>query len=150
MQFGTSERRKISDFWQKYRQKVIASGVPERFAEWYVRWAQKFAVSMKGKPLRQRTWKDVEEFLRSMKGQKGVEPWQVDQAKAALELLYSEFLKLDLKGQGEAHRDENYAEEPDINGGTDLFLDHVKSKDELEEKGFTYSWQALCTEQGSG
>ena len=150
MQFGTREIRKISDFWEKYRQKVIASGVPERFAEWYVRWAQKFAVSMKGKPLRQRTWKDVEEFLRSLKGQKGVEPWQVDQAKAALELLYSEFLKLDLKAQSGAHKDRNYAEEPDINGGTDLFLDHVKSKDELEEKGFTYSWQALCTEQGSG
>ena len=32
------------------------------------------------------------------------------------------------------HRDENYAEEPDINGGTNSFLDHVKSKDELEEK----------------
>ena len=33
----------VNTFWLSYRDAVMASGMPEKTAEWYVRWAQKFA-----------------------------------------------------------------------------------------------------------
>jgi hypothetical protein len=33
------------DFWEEYRTLVIPRGVPAAKAEWYVKWARKFAVS---------------------------------------------------------------------------------------------------------
>ncbi|MBW2127687.1 MAG: hypothetical protein JRH08_19080 [Deltaproteobacteria bacterium] len=49
-----TKARNISKFWEQYRQAVVDSGIAPRFAEWYVRWAQKFAVSLKNKPLKER------------------------------------------------------------------------------------------------
>ena len=33
----------VNRFWLSYRDAVMASGMPEKAAEWYVHWAQKFA-----------------------------------------------------------------------------------------------------------
>ena len=38
---------------------MIGSGVPESTPEWYVRWVRKFALSIRGKPLRERSAEDV-------------------------------------------------------------------------------------------
>jgi len=53
-----------------------------------------------GKPIRSRSSEDVKTFLNSLKGQAGVEPWQIKEAKDALVTLYRDFLKIDLRGQG--------------------------------------------------
>ena len=53
---------KVKDFWESYHRVVVESGVPEKSAEWYVRWAQKFAKSLKGKALRQSAVSDIEKF----------------------------------------------------------------------------------------
>lgn len=37
----------VNKFWLSYRDAVMASGIPEKAAEWYAHWAQKFAVSIK-------------------------------------------------------------------------------------------------------
>ena len=42
----------VKNFWGSYKSAVIASGVPEKNAEWFVRWAQKFSRSIKGKDKR--------------------------------------------------------------------------------------------------
>ncbi len=42
----------VNKFWLLYRDVIVGSGIPEKNADWYVRWAQKFAVSTKGKGLR--------------------------------------------------------------------------------------------------
>ena len=78
---------------------MVAEGVPEATADWYLRWARRFAVSIKGKPIRSRSSEDVNNFLNSLKGQDGVEPWQIKQAKDALVVLYRDFLKIDLRRQ---------------------------------------------------
>jgi len=36
----------VNKFWLSYHDALIASGIPEKTAERYVHWAQKFAVSM--------------------------------------------------------------------------------------------------------
>ena len=87
--------KEVKDFWQVYRDIVVKTGVPVEKAGWYVRWAEKFAKSIKGKPLKVRTRQDVEMFLDDLKV-KG-SSWQVEQARAALDILYGDLLNLDLE-----------------------------------------------------
>jgi hypothetical protein len=46
---GIVERKpcNVNRFWLLYHDAVIASGAPEKTAEWYVHWAQKYAVSIR-------------------------------------------------------------------------------------------------------
>jgi integron integrase len=99
---------KVNDFWDLYRQVVVESGIPEKNAEWYVRWAQNFAKSIKGKPLRRRGVSDVEQFLINLSHQGGIESWQVRQAEDALVLLYRNFLDIDL----DLKRSRNFTSQP--------------------------------------
>ena len=87
---------KVNDFWDSYRQAAIASGVPVKNADWFVRWAEKFATVTRGKPLRERTAADIRKFLFELSIQRGIQPWQIHQAEEALVFLYEGFLKLDL------------------------------------------------------
>ena len=87
---------KVNKFWDSYRQAAIASGVPAKNAEWYVKWADKFAVATKGKPIRERSVADIRKFLFELSIQRSIHPWQVHQAEEALVFLYEGFLKLDL------------------------------------------------------
>jgi len=76
---------------------VVDSGVAEAMAIWYVNWAQKFAISFRGKPLRSRSTEDVRRFRDSLACQENIEPWQVKQVRDSLAFLYRDFLKLDLR-----------------------------------------------------
>ncbi len=76
---------------------MVDSGVAKAKAIWYVNWAQKFASSLKGKPLRSRSAEDVRRFPGSLEKQENTEPWQVKQARDSLAFLYRNFLKLDLR-----------------------------------------------------
>jgi len=87
---------KVNEFWDSYRQAAIASGVPVKNAERFVRWAEKFATVTRGKPLRERSAADIRKFLFELSIQRGIQPWQVHQAEEALVFLYEGFLKLDL------------------------------------------------------
>ena len=83
----------VNTFWSNFRDAVIRSGIDSSNADWYVKWAEKFAVSIKGRPLRQRTPKDIQQFLSKLKNRKGIIKWQVEQARDALKILYYDFLK---------------------------------------------------------
>ena len=52
----------IDDFWKKYLDAVLKRSVPKDKAEWYLKWAQKFAVSAPG-PLRSRSSDQIKAFL---------------------------------------------------------------------------------------
>lgn len=113
----------VKDFWVAYGDAVVDSGIPEATAKWYVRWARKFALSIKGKPLRERSAEDVRVFLSALESQENIEQWQVKQASDALAFLYRDFLRLDLEAQ--------LAEGKDQGSGAD-FRDKVPSKAELD------------------
>ncbi len=53
----------VKNFWGSYRSAVIASGVPEKNADWFVRWTQKFPRSIKGESLQERSAADICRFL---------------------------------------------------------------------------------------
>jgi hypothetical protein len=42
-----TEALEVNHFWQEYRTAVLRQGVPQVRAEWFVRWAQRFARSGK-------------------------------------------------------------------------------------------------------
>jgi hypothetical protein len=56
----------VNKFWLSYRDAVMASGIAEKTAKWYVRWAQEFAVSIKGKPLRSRSGETLAMFVQGV------------------------------------------------------------------------------------
>ena len=86
----------VKFFWESYQEAVIASGVPAKNSEWFVRWAQKFADSNKDKPIRERSAADIHKFLLELSIQPGIQPWQIQQAEKALFFLYQDFMKQDL------------------------------------------------------
>jgi hypothetical protein len=51
-----------------------------------------FANSLPGKPLKDRTGKDIEAFLADLRTRRGIADWQVRQAQHALKILYEIFL----------------------------------------------------------
>ncbi len=87
----------VKNFWGSYRSTVIASGVPEKNAEWFVRWAQKFSRAIKGKSLPERSAAEIRQFLMEFSMQDGIQPWQVQQAEDSLVFLYDTFLKTGLR-----------------------------------------------------
>ena len=87
---------KVKHFWDSYRNVVVEAGIPDKNADWYVRWAEKFAKSMKNKPLRNRGASDIDNFLSELSSQRSIESWQVRQAEDAILLLYKNFLEIEL------------------------------------------------------
>ena len=44
----------VNSFWNDFKRTALESGVKDTVAEWYVKWSEQFAKSIKGKPLRSR------------------------------------------------------------------------------------------------
>ena len=86
----------VKEFWDSYRKAAVASGVPAKNADWFVVWAEKFAIATRGKALQERSATDIHKFLLELSIQPGIQTWQVDQAEEALVFLYESFLKLNL------------------------------------------------------
>jgi hypothetical protein len=63
------ETKEVKHLWQEYRAAVSSQGVPDSRADWFVRWAQRFARAMLGLPLRALT-KAYMIVVRDGKGQK--------------------------------------------------------------------------------
>jgi hypothetical protein len=82
----------VKEFWQEYRAAVLRQGVAQAKAEWFVRWAQRFARAVPGVSLRARTDAHVRALLRDLESQTHVEAWQVEQAQEALHMLYQHCL----------------------------------------------------------
>ena len=74
----------VNKFWVNFRSVVIEQGINEKNADWYVKWGQKFAMSIKGKPLYKRSLDDVKTFIAKLKGQRNIQEWKVKQAREAL------------------------------------------------------------------
>ena len=84
--------KRVKEFWQAYRAAVLRQGVTQAKAEWFVRWAQRFAQAVPGVSLRARTEAHGRAFLRDLESQTHVEAWQVERAPEALRMLYQHCL----------------------------------------------------------
>ena len=63
-------------FWEAYRACVEENRVASDRLPFYVNWAKTFANFLPGKPLKDRTGKDIEAFLADLGKRRGVAEWQ--------------------------------------------------------------------------
>ena len=79
-------------FWEAYRGCAEENRVRPDRSPFYVRWVKDFDSFLQGKPLRDRSRKDIEAFLSDLGKRTGIAAWQVRQAEHALKILYEIFL----------------------------------------------------------
>lgn len=120
----------VNTFWSNFRNTVIRSGIDSPYADKYVKWAEQFAVSIKGRSLRQRTPKDIQQFLAKLKNRKGILAWQVEQARDALTILYHEFLKFPIS-MPETTLCSRPEEHPKSSGSASKFKDSLAFKTKM-------------------
>jgi hypothetical protein len=120
----------VNLFWEKFYETAVKEGVQGTTAKWYVIWAKRFAGAIKGKPLRDRMPGDVRKFLNDLENNPKFEPWQVQQAREALIVLYRDYLKIDLKQNSQ----ENTGDEaPELSYAPFTFRDSF-NKEKLEAR----------------
>jgi len=73
-------KRDLKIIWAEFEHSVIGSGMRDPTPEWYARWVRKSALSIKGKPLRERSAEDARAFLSALESRENIEPWQAKQA----------------------------------------------------------------------
>ena len=83
-----------SNFWQSYFNLAVNSGVPEKIAGWYINWIKQLSKYLKSIPLNKCTESDAKNFLADLSLKNTIKPWQIEQAKSALFLLYDTFWKI--------------------------------------------------------
>jgi len=76
--------------------------------------------------------------VKGLEVQKGIEPWQVDQARKALIFLYQDFFKLNLRvPELTAKTKGKVSEVMSLKGGEPNFLDRIGSKTNYCKISFT-------------
>jgi integron integrase len=79
--------------WQKLQALLVELKENPRTMPHKVKWAKAFVISLKDKPLVNADFKDVRLFLRNLESDKSILPYQVQQAKDSLFLLFTQVLK---------------------------------------------------------
>ncbi len=114
-------------FWETYRSAVIQKAIPESKAEWYLKWAQRFALSASG-ALKSRAPSHVNAFLDKLASQAGIAEWQVAQACSALRILYKDVLNVPWAEQwadGARPILEESGSQPEMDGDKSSFRDQA-------------------------
>lgn len=130
----------VNIFWINYRDIVLKFNVSESDADLYVKWATNFALSIKGKPLKERKLEDVKAYLTNLREQRDINEIQVEQARKALYLLYYKFLNVPLDFSGHdntAHQAKFQNNENNVKAEKNDFLlkkEIRKSQEKLIEK----------------
>lgn len=88
------QAKHVKQLWPGYRAAILHQGMPHARAAWLVRWAQRFARTLPGVPLRSRTAAHVQAFLSTFAQPANIEPWQVEQGQEALQVLDQQCLPL--------------------------------------------------------
>ena len=83
-----------SSLWRLFHDQLVALGIDSAQAGWMVKWAEGFAMSMKG-PLASRSGTDVLRYIEQLAGRPRIRKWQLKQAVQALQHLYQNQLKKD-------------------------------------------------------
>ncbi len=85
----------LKKFWSDYAAVVARQDVPAPRIQWYVKWAEDFAKSLRGSPLQNRNAGEVRAYLDHLARRDGIKDWQVEQARDALWILYRVFLNVE-------------------------------------------------------
>ena len=89
-----NSRSSVNDFWNDFVKFMLNMDIPRQKADTYSFWAQKFAISLKGVPLRDRSVKDINNFFDKMRSSGEISSWQEERAREGLRILYRDFYKI--------------------------------------------------------
>ena len=122
-------RGDVNKFWVRYRDTLGEYNIPESQADEYVKWAERFARSIKGKPLRKRTISDIKKFISQLKKQKNINENQVNQARQAIYILYYKHLKIALEFSKKEVKEESEKEQRSVNNDYSGYNDFTLKKE---------------------
>jgi len=74
--------------------------IPEAKSKFYVHWVKRFGRFLNGLPFVQASPEMVEAFLIDLAADPLIQDWQVEQAKEAVRVLYSDHLKVNMHNSG--------------------------------------------------
>lgn len=119
----------VNRFWGSFRETVIKQGLSEFEADSYVKWGERFAISIKGIPLRQRTREHVISFIEKLKKENSNRGEEIERARKALYILYYKHLLLPLEKNETNIKDSGAA----LNKSQEkeLFKDTLSTKKEI-------------------
>jgi integron integrase len=78
--------------WRALDEALRRNGIFEPHARWHVAWVRRFKDTAPGVPLGDRSPADVDGFLSSLLSDHRLASWQIDQAAAALRIVYQEVI----------------------------------------------------------
>lgn len=87
------------DAWEKLRSFLIDRNTKPVVIPHIIKWAKAFKISLKDKPLENTTLNDVKTFIRNLESDEYILPYQIEQAKDSIFILFADVLKLSLGKQ---------------------------------------------------
>ena len=113
--------RDVNGFWSAFAGVLSVQGIDDRHVEFYLNWGHRFALWLKGVPLRDRSLDDIRTFVADLRAS-GTPDWQIDQARDAIAILYRDHLKI------------NLASLPEVRTEPDGIRDRVRSVAAVEQE----------------
>ena len=114
-----NSNKDVNVFWTGFSKVLSEKGVDDEHLRFYLDWVRKFAMHQKG-ALHTRSLDDINAFVASLAAS-GVADWRINQARKAIEILYRDYLKMDLDSRAEGSEADQAAPR-----------DHVVSADVVE------------------
>lgn len=131
MEDGVKEKKsQVAPLWEAFHKNLLRHGIQQDQADWYVKWVQGFAKSMKG-PLKSRSASDVLRYLEKLAGSNTMQEWHVKQAASALQFFYQEQLSIPWALKWEWDKAASHATALVIKNKTGVPADNTTSKKSL-------------------
>jgi site-specific recombinase XerD len=83
----------VNHFWDGFRDLLLEKGISQDRVDYFLNWSHKFALSIKGVPLKERSLGDLRNFIAGLRAI-DTPDWQIQQARMSLNLLYRDYLSL--------------------------------------------------------
>jgi integron integrase len=84
-----------SAFWADYQSVARSAGIAANRVRWHEHWCRQFEKFLQGAPLAETTSEQVAAFLENLEQNPAIQPWQLEQATDALNILFADYLHLD-------------------------------------------------------
>ena len=80
----------VSRFWDKYINKTVSYGVPERARRWYVRHVEMFIKANSDTRLSAMSEQDITQYFEAIGRKRDIVDWQYRQVVEAIKILFCE------------------------------------------------------------
>jgi integron integrase len=86
-------------FWKEYNDLLIKLKIPRGICKYYIGWVRQFIIFLNGMPVHQSSHEIVQSFFTNLNNNPELQIWQVEQAHEALNVLFNDYLKINIYNQ---------------------------------------------------